>query len=473
MSPVDTWRAINRLEGQGWNEDAIANALALPVRTVKKLKLLGQLHPPMLDVMAKGSMPSDEHLRTIANAPLADQEQVWKKLKPRKGHEASWWDIARALHKTRVPFSAAKFDEKLAEEYGVVWHEDLFAQPDEDSRYTTNAEGFFAAQEAWMRDNLPTDGRVLTIDEFGQPELPKRAERVWGNPGKHDKIGYFVNPRSGEVQTIAYREPEPKNGNKAKKSGRTETDASPTGATQKVRPDVTEKGRAIIGDYRTDALHQALRDAEIDDSTLIGLLVLALAGRNVTVQSGTDTRQLSRKDIITPIIEGGVLTADHATVRAAARSILGYALSCRANMSNSGVVALLAGAAIGADRHLPHMATDEFLSCLSRQALERSATQESVAISARVKDTRAALIKRFDGGAWHFPAALFAVTPEQIAEELTPWDRDDYHHNNTGREDEDHEGSAGPEPETSDPDNPGHTEPDQAPDGEAYPFAAD
>ena len=69
MNPVDTWRGIDKLEQQGWNEDAIANALALPKRTVLKLKLLGSLHPPMLDFMAKGSMPNEEQLRTIANAP--------------------------------------------------------------------------------------------------------------------------------------------------------------------------------------------------------------------------------------------------------------------------------------------------------------------------------------------------------------------------------------------------------------------
>ena len=35
MNSVDIWRAIERLEAQGWNEQAIADALALPVRTVR------------------------------------------------------------------------------------------------------------------------------------------------------------------------------------------------------------------------------------------------------------------------------------------------------------------------------------------------------------------------------------------------------------------------------------------------------
>jgi len=36
------------------------------------------------------------------------------------------------------------------------------------------------------------------------------------------------------------------------------------------RPDVTQKGIAMIGDLRTDALHQALADTPIEDETLAG-----------------------------------------------------------------------------------------------------------------------------------------------------------------------------------------------------------
>jgi ParB/RepB/Spo0J family partition protein len=79
MSSVDIWRAIERLEAQGWNEQAIGDALALPVRTVRRLKLLAHLHPPMLDVMALGSMPNEEQLRIIAAATREEQAQVWKK----------------------------------------------------------------------------------------------------------------------------------------------------------------------------------------------------------------------------------------------------------------------------------------------------------------------------------------------------------------------------------------------------------
>jgi hypothetical protein len=59
MSSVDIWRAIERFDAQGWSEQAIGDAFALPVRTVRRPKLPAHLHPAMLDVMALGSMPSE------------------------------------------------------------------------------------------------------------------------------------------------------------------------------------------------------------------------------------------------------------------------------------------------------------------------------------------------------------------------------------------------------------------------------
>jgi len=433
LNPVDTWRGIDKLEQQGWNEDAIAAALALPARTVRKLKLLGKLHPPMLDFMAKGSMPNDEQLRTIANASVDDQAQVWKRYKPKKGHDVSWWEVSRALSKPRIPFSAAKFDDKLAEEFGVVWVEDMFAPAGEDGRYTTNAEGFFGAQEAWMRANLPERGAVLTLNEFGQPELPKKAERVYGKPQKGDITGHYVDHHSGEVRSVVYRMPP-----EMKKRGKTDHATQDEPPAKPPRPDVTQKGVAMIGDLRTDALHQALDNADVPNETLIGLLILALGARNVSVHT-TSSEYGNREAICKRISEGGLLSADQTLLHAAARDMLKVVLSCRANMTDSGINSRIAGQTLGASDHLPSMATEEFLSCLSRQALERSAAAEGVRVEPRVKDTRAALIAHCQDCVWRFPGALFTVTPEEFeasrhSESMpdedeaddTPDDADDY-----------------------------------------------
>ena len=421
MSSVDIWRAIERLEAQGWNEQAIADALALPLRTVRRLKLLAHLHPPMLDVMALGSMPNEEQLRTIAAATRDEQAQVWKKHKPKKGQpEVAWYEVARALAKRRMPASAAKFGDDLAKAYGVVWEDDLFAPPGEDNRYTTNVEGFFGAQQEWLQNNLPERGTLLPVNDCGQGQLPKKAERVYSKPGKSDLVGHYIDVRTGEVETIAYRLPEPRKTGKPADGGKAPT-GTPGGAggdedipTVRTRPDVTQKGVAMIGDLRTEALHQALADTPIEDDTLLGLLILAFGCDNVSVDSGSDLRGDDREAICRPLTEGGVLTTDLDLLRQAARRMLVGVLSCRENRSQSGPFARIAGEAIGASLRLPNMATEEFLSCLSRGALETVARTEGVNIAPRAKDTRARMVTRFKEGTFVYPGALFRLTAEDL-----------------------------------------------------------
>jgi ParB family chromosome partitioning protein len=429
MSSVDIWRAIERLEAQGWNEQAISDALALPLRTVRRLKLLAHLHPAMLDVMALGSMPNEEQLRTIAAAAREEQAQVWKKHKPKKGQtDIAWHEVARALARRRMPASAGKFGDDLAKAYGIVWEDDLFAPSGEDSRYTTNVEGFFGAQQEWVQNNLPERGTLLPVDDYGRGQLPKKAERVYSKPGKTDLVGHFIDARTGEVQTVAYRLPEPKKAGKP--ADGTKATNGPAGGegdenmpVVRTRPDVTQKGVAMIGDLRTEALHQALADTPIEDDTLLGMLILAFGGDNVTVDSGSDLRGDDRQAICRSLTEGGVLTADLDLLRQAARRMLAGVLSCRENRSQSGSFARIAGETIGASLRLPNMATEDFLSCLSRGALETAARTENVNIAPRAKDTRARMVARFNDGSFVYPSARFQLTPEEQETAATHQDR--------------------------------------------------
>jgi len=59
-------------------------------------------------------------------------------------------------------------------------------------------------------DNLPERGTLLTVDDYGRGQLPKKAEQVYGKPGKTDIVGHYVDARSGEIETVVYRLPEPK-----------------------------------------------------------------------------------------------------------------------------------------------------------------------------------------------------------------------------------------------------------------------
>ena len=57
MTSVDIRRGVEDLEKRGWNEQAIADALNLPVRTIKRLKLLAHIHPPMPGRDGQGARP--------------------------------------------------------------------------------------------------------------------------------------------------------------------------------------------------------------------------------------------------------------------------------------------------------------------------------------------------------------------------------------------------------------------------------
>ncbi len=417
LNPVDQWRAIERLVALGWTEEAIAVALALPVRQIRKLRLLANVLPAMLDHMAKGDMPNEQQLRTIAAASHDEQGQVWKAQKPKKGDpQVSWWSVANGLSKKRMFARDASFGDELAHAYGIQWVEDLFAPADHDSRYTTDVEAFLGAQQEWMTANLPKKGVITEANSWGQPTLPPKAERVHGKPGKSDRTAMYLD-REGKVQTVHFRMPEPK---KAKdKVG----DDSDDVVVARSRPPVTRKGIEMIGDLRTDALHEALARAPISDDALMALLVLGLAGRNISIQSGAsdDIYGFARMDRHATRLVGddGKLFYDMETLRIAARSALIDVLSARQNRSASGIVARIAGDAIDADTFLANMGTEDFLSCLSRQALEASCKETPVLPRPRVKETRAALVAHFAEGRFVHPAALFAPDPAELASWLS------------------------------------------------------
>jgi ParB family transcriptional regulator, chromosome partitioning protein len=425
LNPVDQWRGIERLVALGWTEEAIGVALALPVRQIRKLRLLANVLPAMLDQMGLGDMPNEQQLRTIAAASLDEQKEVWKANKPKKSERADWYNIARALSKTRMSARDASFGDDLAQAYGIEWVEDLFAPADQDSRYTTNVEAFLGAQQEWMTNNLPKKGAIIEVNNWGQPELPKKAERVYGKPSKSDHVGMYLD-RDGKVQSVAYRMPEEKKRAKGNSSTTDSTNGLHNGAivdAPKSRPDVTQKGQDMIGSFRTDALHEALGRAPIEDDMLMALLVLAFAGLNVRVDSGANDNMFGSKRFkrhaARLIGEDGRLAFDRETLSVTARSMLIDVLSCRRGMSNSGVVSRIAGDAIGADSFLPNMGSEDFMLCLSRQALEAAAKEANVLPRQKVRETRSALIDHFKEGRFVHASAVFAPDANEIADLLT------------------------------------------------------
>jgi ParB family chromosome partitioning protein len=406
MGPIDRWRAMEALSGAGWTDEAIAISLNLTARNIAKLRLLGRICPAMLDHMAQGDMPGEGELRTIAAASTEDQTAVWSQHKPKRNSEAEWWDIAKALSKDRLSATAAKFSDEDAAKFGVVWEEDLFAPAGTDSRTTTRINEFMAAQQAWLEANLPENGCIVATDSYSRPILPKGAQERYGKPGEGDMIAHYLDGQ-GNVRSAVYSPPPPK-ATPARNDAVEDAEVKPPRG-------VSQKGATMIGDLRTDALHEALWRLTLDDDTLIGLLVLALGSRNVDIRPGVANHFGSggARQIAAGLVEGDVLTRDSDALRVAARDMLVEVLSCRTNMSCSGPTALIAGATIGADAFLPNMATEDFLSCLPKPLLEAEADAVNVAIKPRGKDTRAALVERFAAGTWVYPGARFELSDDQ------------------------------------------------------------
>jgi len=445
MASVDLWRAIESLASENWTEEAIASALAIPVRQIRKLRLLATVHPAILDQIGAGDMPKEQELRTIASASREDQAAVWKKSKPRKGEGALWWQIAQALQKTRFFASDAKFGEAEREAFAIVWQEDLFAEGDEDNRFTIDGEAFVSAQRAWVDANMPKNGALIEIDEYGREKLPPRANRTWAKPKKGDQIGFAIHPRDGTIHEVVFRVSEPD----VKKGKDRSIGGADAPAPKKTRPEITQKGTEIIGALRTEALVKSLEVNACDDMTLIGLLVLAFDAKNVTVQSDRPTHS-TRTKLVQSITEGGRLTQDADRLRVVARQMLAAVLSCSLGRSDSGLVARIAGDALGADAHIGHMATEDFLGCLSKAGIEKVGSSLRVLPRPRAKDTRAEVIKQASGTTYVHPAALFALTEAEITLHAeTPRDYS-WSPINPGEDAQDTDGDAGGEGERQD-----------------------
>ena len=358
-------------------------------------------------------MPREQELRTIASAPREDQAAVWKKLKPKKGEGAIWWKIAQALEKTRFFARDAKFGEDERAAFGIVWQEDLFA------------EGRRGQSLHRRRRSLHVRSARLARRQYAEERRLAGDRRV--RPGETAAKGAANMDQAEEGRPDRLRDPILATGPSMKSSSacpnrkqRKARLAQPTAMSneaptpKKTRPEITHKGTEIIGALRTEALVKSLEVNAVDDATLIGLLILALNARNVSIQTH-GSGHATRTKLVQSITEGGRLSHDVERLRVVARQTLANVLSCSLGHGDSGLPARIAGDAIGADAHLGNMATEEFLSCLSKTAIERVGSSLNVLPRQRVKDTRAAVIAEAAGSTYIHPAALFALSQAEIA----------------------------------------------------------
>ncbi len=202
MNNVDIWRAIERLENEGWNEQAIADALALPVRTVKRLKLLARLHLPT-DAGRSWRRAACRDPRSNC-APLRQpasrsRRRSGRRTSRRKEDEFSWYHVAHALSKRRIPFAAAKFDDDLARAYGVEWHGRRPVRARRRGWPLHHQRRRLLRRAAGMAGQPPPrKGTLLTQNELpGSPSCPRRPSASTASRAR------ATSPATTSIRTLA------------------------------------------------------------------------------------------------------------------------------------------------------------------------------------------------------------------------------------------------------------------------------
>jgi ParB/RepB/Spo0J family partition protein len=413
MDPVDQWRAIVSLQEEGYSLQGAAQALGISERMAKRLDKLGHVAPEILDLMVGHGLPDHDDLAVIASAPIEKQREAFK---PSKGEHPHYRleMIARRCRTTRIPRNMAIFD---VEASGILFEEDLFAEPGSDDQFTTgDVEGFIKAQKAALIAQINARKKknervALATWKNHEVVIPKGFTRAFGETKKkypaNGSLMLFMCVRedSGALGEIAMRHAaeDAKPAKKSEKStsigvaddgiddaaGKPPLDVAPAPRPETDEPALTKRGQTMLAAMKTDALRDSL-DAETDadgrEATPVQLdiiacaLVLALSADNVTIAGDASHFSRTRFDdlrseIVSP--PGTFIFWSEAHVACLVAKALSRILRVSDPVTGrgSGVVAEWIGAMLGAERHLPRFDTAEFLACMGKDALQAVADQ--------------------------------------------------------------------------------------------------
>ena len=455
LSMVEEWRALTRLIDEGYTPQTAAGALGIDERRARQLDKLGRLHPGVLDAV-EADLAEDEYLderslSVIASAPLEAQEAALDVCLERG--ICDWNKMERLCRSTRISRDVALFD---VAESGIVFEEDLFAEPGSPRQFTTgDVVGFMKAQWSeietkiarrkhgtWQMaectDGLPRVPSALKmIGNSYEPPTLTRKERdftvlctVVDDGWRLGEPSYGLCVAKSAAKTAERNGAGEDQGDGDSGDDEAAEREEAEQATPAAKEMVTKKGRELIAAIKTQALHARLRKSApgSEGADLCALLVLALHARNVGIKGykggrvngneyhGLDLQaQLVRPD--------GHLTDDWEIINDAAREALARTLhvdgpdaAVMIYNSGSGSVAEWIGFAIGADHDLPRFDTAEILATVDTETLRAAAE------GAGIKPPRSAgeLRKRLTGQLpdWRPPGAEFGA-PGPVLRDLS------------------------------------------------------
>lgn len=389
LAPVDLWRALVRMQGQGHTLATAAAFLGISERRAAGLDMLGRLAPEMLALMEQHGTPPEKCLRIIAGAPLdmqakaAKNKAIMRPLRPGDAPSPDWYQVERLLSRTRYHQADAIFD---VQKVKITWQRDWLAQPgDPDEITTADADRFLKAQRQALADRAAASkGKLAQVEEStrnpGAPELPKGWEARYSadpdKPRRNEVVYACIAERTGQlVRVVAYdaaaeREAQRAKEKKAQQQAKADAKAAPARPQLATAPEsaagttttpaalrtapadppepeatapepetgapITKAGQAMLAALKTTALRAKLRHPSFaavtaGDSDLIVFLILALHAKNVEIR-GYDRPEGAAShagaDIVRRIITPeGILQYDVSEVRRLACETLARVLS--------------------------------------------------------------------------------------------------------------------------------------------------
>lgn len=395
MHPVDQWRCVKKLMDAGYNLSTASATVGISERAGRRLLKLTQIHPDMLAAFAKHEvMPNWDQIATIAMAPAEVQTEAFKLFDP--DDSGGWWRVANACDALSIPKSRAIFDVDAWSDR-VQFTEDLFAQPDDDDRFsTTDIPAFLKAQEAALQEEAQASKGRISVVKANQP-VPDGWRRVWAEqPEKWKKTdrrrvlkyvaqgGYNV----GQVTSLVI-EPIPGAASVAADHGHPDVEAvrSADLPTPAPRDPITKAGYDILALAKREAVKAALAGLDRENvrmSGLVELLLLAISARNVKVHGdpGNSWHTTDLSDVQDAMIDpnGDLRVLSPAALVDLATDVVGRIVvfdSPKAS-GGSGPVAEWIGAALKAANNMPRMDTPEFLVCCNASVLRDVATQSGI-----------------------------------------------------------------------------------------------
>jgi ParB/RepB/Spo0J family partition protein len=430
MHPVDTWRAMHGLVRSGFSLAGAADALGLDHRVARRLDHLGDMVPELVDAIAgEPELPGDQILRVISMAPVEVQRKALLSAQKVQGkrERLDWWRIAQSCTRQHITASRAIFSTAPAENggAGVVFDEDLFAEPGSPEQFTTtDVKGFLAAQRAALADKAQASkGRIVVAPldkDHMSPVLPAGWRQSYDPLPKRwrrddprcafaavQESGYSI----GEVRyVIAYPKAKP-----AVQAGASETQGEDATPARAPRDPITKGVQGRLAAMKGEALRQRLEETapETLPSDMLRALLLALTFNNVDLPDSLLRYGKGPYRFLAPRLVNGegepIAMSDRDLCRMAGEAI-GRMVQFDSPImgGGSGPAADWLAFLVGAD--VPRCDTEEILGGIGRDMLVEMATAAGIDSSGKLGELRARLIGKLPD--WR-PVSFGAAGPEE------------------------------------------------------------